>query len=402
MLAPSLSEQLSKRPSAWLFCRVIDNYGDIGVAWRLAGQLAARGFQVALWHDHPPSLAALLGNGVADGNIRVHLWQDEAEDAVAQEYRHAAPALVVETFACDLPAAVLAVIREVRPLWLNWEYLSAEDWAEAMHGKPSLQADGTAKYFWLMGFSPRSGALLREADYVQRRQVFLSQAAAQATLRQQLGLPESPVAATRRWLCFGYAGDIWALWLAAWQAWGQPLECWLAGSQIIDSLRAAGAIPAQALRQDGDVWQAGNVRLVRIAFVPQRDFDGILHLADGVVVRGEDSFVRAQLAGKPMLWHIYPQEEMAHAVKLHAFWQQYYRQTGTAPWADAHRRLSDEINGVAALDAPARAAAWATLLDNWPAWQQATTDWQQYLLAQSDTISRLLAAWPHWVQERRE
>ncbi|KAI1696430.1 hypothetical protein Ddc_20441 [Ditylenchus destructor] len=40
------------RPLRWdLFCRVIDNYGDIGVSLRLARDLAHRGDEVRLWCD---------------------------------------------------------------------------------------------------------------------------------------------------------------------------------------------------------------------------------------------------------------------------------------------------------------------------------------------------------------
>ena len=35
-----------------LFCRVVDNYGDLGVCWRLARQLAGEhGVAVRLWVD---------------------------------------------------------------------------------------------------------------------------------------------------------------------------------------------------------------------------------------------------------------------------------------------------------------------------------------------------------------
>ena len=41
-----------------LFCRALDNYGDIGVGWRLAADLGARGEAVRLWLDDPaPPLA---------------------------------------------------------------------------------------------------------------------------------------------------------------------------------------------------------------------------------------------------------------------------------------------------------------------------------------------------------
>ena len=89
-----------------------------------------------------------------------------------------------------------------------------------MHGKPSLQADGTEKYFWLMGFSETSGGLLREAGYLKKQQAFLANPAAQAALRRRLGLPETPRRAGQCF-CFGYAGAQWADWLAAWQAAGE-------------------------------------------------------------------------------------------------------------------------------------------------------------------------------------
>ena len=43
-----------------IFCRVIDNFGDIGVCWRLARQLAAEhGREVRLWVDDLASLQPL-------------------------------------------------------------------------------------------------------------------------------------------------------------------------------------------------------------------------------------------------------------------------------------------------------------------------------------------------------
>ena len=381
------------QPAAWLFCRVIDNYGDIGVSLRLARRLNEAGFQVALWHDHPAALAKLLGDAPPPAAIRAHHWQGDAAESIAAELAVAAPALVIETFGCDLPPAALAAVRAHRPLWLNWEYLSAEPWAEAMHGKPSLQADGAEKYFWLMGFSETSGGLLREAGYLKKQQAFLANPAAQAALRRRLGLPETPRRAVQCF-CFGYTGAQWADWLAAWQAAGEALDVWLADRQIIHSLRQAGAIPEYALREPGSVWQAGAVRLIRIGFVPQAEFDAVLWLADMAIVRGEDSFVRAQLAGKPLLWHIYPQAEQAHLPKLHAFW---HKAAALAPLPAAHQALSDDLNHAAALMPAARIENWRQLLQQLPQWRQAAGQWQGELLRQPDAVERMLARWPRLV-----
>ena len=369
---------------------MIDNYGDIGVSLRLARRLNEAGFQVALWHDHPAALAKLLGDAPPPAAIRAHHWQGDAAESIAAELAAVAPALVIETFGCDLPPAALASVRTHRPLWLNWEYLSAEPWAEAMHGKPSLQADGTEKYFWLMGFSETSGGLLREAGYLKKEQAFLANPAAQAALRRRLGLPETPRRAVQCF-CFGYAGAQWADWLAAWQAAGEALDVWLADRQIIHSLRQAGALPEHALREPGSVWQAGAVRLIRIGFVPQAEFDAVLWLADMAIVRGEDSFVRAQLAGKPLLWHIYPQAEQAHLPKLHAFW---HKAAASAPLPAAHQALSDDLNHAATLTPAARAESWRQLLQQLPPWRQAAEQWQGELLRQPDAVERVLARWP--------
>ena len=56
-----------------------------------------------------------------------------------------------------------------------------------------------------------------------------------------------------------------------------------------------------------------------LPFIPQPDYDQLLWSCDLNFVRGEDSFVRAQWAGKPFIWHIYPQDENLHHKKLKAF-----------------------------------------------------------------------------------
>ena len=58
---------------------------------------------------------------------------------------------------------------------------------------------------------------------------------------------------------------------------------------------------------------------------------------DLLFVRGEDSFVRALWAGRPFLWHIYPQDDEAHIAKLDDFLDHYL---ATLP-ADAAQWLRD-------------------------------------------------------------
>jgi uncharacterized repeat protein (TIGR03837 family) len=63
----------------------------------------------------------------------------------------------------------------------------------------------------------------------------------------------------------------------------------------------------------------GSLEVRVVPFVPQERYDEALWSADCAFVRGEDSFVRAQWAKMPFVWHIYPQDERAHWRKLDAF-----------------------------------------------------------------------------------
>ncbi|MDO5058807.1 MAG: elongation factor P maturation arginine rhamnosyltransferase EarP [Neisseria sp.] len=395
--------------NGWLFCTVIDNFGDIGVSWRLAQMLHNElGCNITLWLDDEAALRRLCPNlpplPCTYQNTELRLWQE----GVSADLNGAPPPdLVIETFACTLPETVHEIIRRKQPLWLNWEYLSAEDWAEAMHGKPSLQADGRQKFFWLMGFTERSGGLLREHDYTVRIENT-------AALRRTLGLPEKTPSENERsgflrskneqneflrskneqnaglqeWLLFGYASPIWADWLAMWQTDGRPLCLLLAGGKIIESLKTSGCIPQEALQNDGDTFQSGCAELVRLPFVAQHDFDRLLAFSDGLIVRGEDSFVRAQLSGKPFLWHIYPQDEAAHLDKLDAFWCKTENTFPPELFA-AHQALSAELNGGATLSAAERLAAWQTLQNRFSAWQNAAQTWQKQLFAQASAVEKL-------------
>ncbi|WP_416190631.1 elongation factor P maturation arginine rhamnosyltransferase EarP [Neisseria sp. CCUG12390] len=371
----------SEKKSCWMFCNVIDNFGDIGVSWRLAQALCHElDWEVHLWVDDLPALRticpALPSVPCNHQNIGVHKWTAQSADDIATLPQ---PQTVIETFACNLPQNISDIIKNHRPLWLNWEYLSAEESNERLHLMPSVQADGLQKFFWFMGFSEKSGGLIREADFAERIDF------EPTFFRRHYGLPDKT---TEEWLLFGYQSPVWAKWLDMWRQHGEPITLLLAGHQIIDSLKSAGVVPETALQAPGDIFQTACVRLVKIPFVPQQDFDKLLQLSDGLIVRGEDSFVRAQFAAKPFFWHIYPQDEMVHLEKLYAFWQK------TAPFypihiMTAHQALSDELNGAHELSAEQRLNAWQTLAAHRLQWRQSVADWQKFLFSQTSAMEKL-------------
>ena len=64
---------------------------------------------------------------------------------------------------------------------------------------------------------------------------------------------------------------------------------------------------------------SSNAYIQQLNFIVQTDYDCLLQAADINLIRGEDSFVQAHWAQKPMLWHIYAQDEDYHLVKLNAW-----------------------------------------------------------------------------------
>ena len=146
----------------------------------------------------------------------------------------------------------------------------------------------------------------------------------------------------------------------AWAAWATP-------ERPVRVLRPGGTEATRTI---------GNLSLHALPFLPQRRYDELLWACDLNFVRGEDSFVRAQWAGKPFVWHIYPQAEDAHRVKLEAF-------LAIHPAGAALRPFWEAWNGMGNLDWPAFAAG---LRDLSPPLQR----WTKTLKGHPDLASQLV------------
>lgn len=301
-----------------IFCRVIDNYGDIGVCWRLARQLVAEhGLAVRLWVDDPGSLKPLaptldrgLSRQILDG-VEIAHWRDDfVVDRVAD--------VVIEAFACELPSGYVQAMAKAsaKPTWINLEYLTAESWADGCHGMASPHPTlPLRKYFFFPGFSAATGGLLREKNLPQA-----AMKGADDTLEISL-------------FCYETAPV------------GELLDV-LSASPIPVRLHVAPGKPLAAVAaywNEPGPWQRGKLQVLPFAFLPQAEYDALLRRCDINFVRGEDSFVRAQWVAKPFIWQIYRQDDAAHCVKLEAFLERY-----TAGWqgaaADSVVRLTQAWN----------------------------------------------------------
>ena len=358
-------------PYHWdIFCRVIDNFGDAGVCWRLVIDLAQRGERVRLWIDQPELLTQLQGSqplsALLSEMICVCSWPDETirfdPEAIAD--------VVIEAFACDPPVNYLEAMqqRSVKPVWINLEYLSAENWVETHHRLPSPQPRYVlTKHFFFPGFTPATGGLIRE-EWLTASITSVNAATAE----------DSAAAAAQRIFLFSYEQPLLDQWLDVLASSGCPVQLDVA------------TCPA---RTHIKTWQSttttpGTLTISDAPFVPQTAFDAMLAQHDWLFVRGEDSFVRAQWAGKPLVWQIYPQADDVHFDKLHAFYDRYLNQ-GVLSTADqaVYKAFVVAWNG-GALDG-ALGNHWQRLVKIYPLLLENARAWRNYLLDQKDLVTQL-------------
>ncbi len=315
-------------PKTWdIFCKVVDNFGDAGVCWRLARILhREHGLHIRLWIDDLPTLHALHPAFDAtaplqqvDG-ITVCLWQD-----AAPEPENAA--VVIEAFGCGLPEAYIAAMAANTrpPLWIVLEYLSAESWVDEHHGLSSPHPRlSLPRYFFFPGFTPATGGLLREADLQSRRAAF--DAAARQAFWRDVGLTDI-TENTLTVSLFAYNDAPTAELLAAMAQDAKPVVVAVPGDTLLPAVRSFFGAAAD----DCGPWRRGALEVRALPFLPQARYDELLWACDLNFVRGEDSFVRAQWAARPLVWQPYRQEDGAHLRKLEAFLARY--DTGLAPAA---------------------------------------------------------------------
>jgi uncharacterized repeat protein (TIGR03837 family) len=335
-----------------IFCNVVDNYGDIGIAWRLArGLVREHGLAVRLWVDdlHAfqriwPAIAVDADRQNCEG-VTVCAWRTPfAQTEPAQ--------VVIEAFGCALPESYLIAMSEqsLPPVWINLEYLSAESWVPAHHGLPSPHPRlPLTKYFFFPGYTPDTGGLLAEANLAGQRAVFLDTQL--PAFWRQFGL-DTPQADELRVSLFAYENPALPALLDAWVADTHPVTCLVPEGRVIPQLAAWLSVPGL---QAGEQHRRGALQLHILPFTDQDAYDRLLWACNLNFVRGEDSCVRAQWASRPLVWQAYPQADDVHWEKLNALLVHYTAGLDSAA-ARAVSGMWRHWNGMP--DADGMAACW--------------------------------------------
>ena len=335
---------------------------------------------VRLWVDNLDSFARLCPaidvsrDSQRIAAIRVHRWCEPFPDAVPGD-------VVVEAFGCELPAAFQAAMAEKSraPLWINLEYLSAEKWVTESHALPSPQTT-LAKYFFFPGFVAGTGGLLRERDLIAQRDKFQRNPKALAEFWRTLGM-ELPNCGESRVSLFCYDNPALETLLAQWAAAPSRVTCLVPGGVVSSAL--ARFFAARSIKVNR-TYAAGNLSVRVIPFLEHERYDRLLWACDVNFVRGEDSFVRAQWAARPFVWHIYPQQDNAHRIKLDAFLDLFCAGMDAAS-ANNTRSFWRGWNGD-----DLGIGAWGEMVDTLAAAASHAERWSENLARQTDLASSLV------------
>ena len=299
-----LTKSLLSTHSYWaIFCRVVDNHGDLGVCWRLATQLAQRQKQVTLYVDDASALQWMAPDGCE--GVKVLAWPDD--NAALAPYAKAD--VVIEAFGCDLPQTFQAAMAAwpKAPVWINLEYFSAEDTALRNHGLPSPvmsgPAKGMTKWFYYPGLTEDSGGVMGGLS------AMTNSGMTNSVMTDSNGKHAQPHPPALKISLFCYEPASLGLWLQ--QLNDLPQD-------VVMSVTAGRA--TQAVRQALQGWsEPQRFSIQELPYLSHPAFDAMLAAQDLNLVRGEDSLIRAIWAGKAFLWHIYRQDDGAHHAKLAAF-----------------------------------------------------------------------------------
>jgi len=356
-----------------IFCRVIDNFGDIGVCWRLAVNLAQRGQQVRLWVDDASALTWMAPDGAP--GVQVLPWRTPFD-----AHGIAPGDVLVEAFGCEIDPEFIASYaskiraREQKCLWINLEYLSAEPYARRCHGLPSpvmsSPGRGLTKHFFYPGFTAGTGGLLRESNLLVR----------QAGFDRAAWLAQHCIAWQGERLVSLFCYEPRALPTLLTQLSSDPQRTRL----LVTPGRASAAIRRCIYDKNGrkPLWnKRDQLSISYLSALSQADYDHLLWACDLNFVRGEDSLVRALWAGKPMVWHIYSQQDQAHLAKLDA-WLDWLDAPASlrlahARWNDTS--AADNQEGAGLLDEEALAQ-----------WQLTISRARDRLLTQDDLGTQLI------------
>ena len=314
-----------KLKSLDIFCEIIDNFGDIGVVYRLGKE-----FKKVFGKETKVRIILNRLDEFMNINSKVKNIPNQVIDEiqyVTYDYvkknmcTFSTANVIIEAFGCTIPLEYMNEAYENSELLINLEYLSAEDWIESCHLQESLTGKGKLKKFFFMpGFTEKSGGIIIDSLYLERiKKVKENKEYYQNKFFPEIKNINNKIIGT----VFSYEKNFSKL-LDDLMSLDKEIVILAMGEKTQKSFEKV--FEKKFIEKLGNIYKYGKIEVQFYEFLSQEDYEELINLTDFNFVRGEDSFIRAVLTGKPYLWHIYCQEDYAHMDKIEGFLDKYERQ----------------------------------------------------------------------------
>ena len=285
-----------------ILCSVVDNYGDIGVSYRLIRHLLefSPSLKIRLVIDNLKSFSLL--NPHVDKNLpfqrvdgfEIYDWKNY--QLCYKAFTDRPPHIILECFQCGQPDWLEKILFEDRVCHIVQiimiDYLSAEPWVDDFHCLKSLTRTALVpKVNFMPGFTSKTGGLLfnKESKYYRTN----NEASPKSTDIKKV-------------LFFAYEND-----------WNPAVR---AMNRVFNSetkvLVAGGA--GQASIMKACETQHAVFKSERMPYISQIEWDLLMCSTDFMIIRGEDSMAQACQTGIPFIWQAYPQQNDYQTVKMNA------------------------------------------------------------------------------------
>lgn len=290
-----------------IFCDIIDNYGDIGFVYRLARGLYKKqdSLKINVFLNNISSFGAI--NKRIDAAKKIQSVEGinyyNLDKLSRADFRQIIPGqIAIEAFACELPKEYLINYKNNLRIIINLEYFTCETWTKEYHMQSSYtHLEGVKKFFYFPGIHHWSGGLIYTENRFENQSEFISLINRYGKVQVEVTEPKVVFGSI-----FSYEHNF---------------------NNFLDTLNDYGIesekkIYLMVFGEKSNITSlqnTDNIKIIPMDYLNQEDYDKVLSMCDFNLVRGEESFARALLSGKPFLWHAYCQDMGTHMEKVEGF-----------------------------------------------------------------------------------
>lgn len=289
-----------------ILCKVVDNFGDIGVVYRLARALKDLNkdnlrLRIVIDNLHSFSLLMPEINSNLDyqkcNDLEIFKW--DKDELCFSFFEKEPPKIILECFQCGRPSWLEKLLFETKVSnivnIIMIDYLTAEDYAETFHCLQSLtRSSRVKKVNFMPGFTNKTGGLILDKAFC-------------SSLEKAKNLKENKN--TFDMLFFNYERDCVSIVKAI-------------NSFICKTKKNVKVIAAKGIGLKSFVEACNKERpkfdIEMLDFIRQEEWDYLMCKTPFLFIRGEDSLSRACLCEKPFIWNAYVQSEDYQLVKVRA------------------------------------------------------------------------------------